>query len=131
MRERADWLEPAKNGIGMSREQARRPEDLSRFFLERSNVGDVEGLVALYEPEARLALPGGDVAAGTEAIRRAYEQLLADRPTFTAGDQRRALVNGDLALTSTRITAGATAEIARRQPDGTWLWMLDQPNILS
>ncbi|MDQ2759737.1 MAG: hypothetical protein M3Y17_04670 [Actinomycetota bacterium] len=40
--------------------------------------------MALYEPEARLALPGGDVAAGTEAIRRAYEQLLADRPTFTA-----------------------------------------------
>jgi len=115
----------------MSRDQARQPEDLSRFFLDRANAGDVEGLVALYEPEARLALPGGDVATGTEAIRRAYEQLLADRPTFTAGDQRPALVNGDLALTSTRIPAGATAEIARRQPDGTWLWMVDQPNVLS
>jgi hypothetical protein len=25
---------------------------------------------------------------------------------------------------------GATVEVARRQPDGTWLWVLDQPNIL-
>ncbi len=102
----------------MSGELARRPEDLGRFFLERANAGDVEGLVALYEPGARLALPGGGVALGTEAIRHAYEQLLADRPTFTAGDQRPALVSGDLALTSTRIPAGATAEIARRRPTG-------------
>jgi len=124
-------LEPAKNGVGVSREQARRPEDLSRFFLERANAGDVEGLVALYEPEARLALPCGDVATGTDAIRRAYEQLLVGRPTLAAGDQRPALVSGDLAVTSTRIPAGATAEIARRQSDGTWLWMVDQPNVLS
>jgi ketosteroid isomerase-like protein len=49
---------------------------------------------------------------------------------------------GDLALTSTRfdiITTGgqtttvrtATVEIARRQPDGTWLWAVDQPNVLA
>jgi hypothetical protein len=35
---------------------ARRPEDLGTFFLERANAGDVEGLVALYEPEAVLAV---------------------------------------------------------------------------
>jgi hypothetical protein len=60
-----------------------------------------------------------------------YEQLLADKPTFTPGEQRPALRNGDLALTSTRLVGGgATAELARRQSDGTWLWILDQPNIL-
>jgi hypothetical protein len=25
---------------------------------------------------------------------------------------------------------GATAEIARRQPDGTWLWVADQANVI-
>jgi len=113
------------------RDSAQWPEDLSRFFLERANAGDVEGLVALYEPEAVLALPSGEVAAGADAIRSAYEQLLAGSPTFTAGDQRPALVHGDLALTSTRIPGGATAEVARRQPDGSWLWMIDQPNVLA
>lgn len=51
---------------------------------------------------------------GAEAIRRVYEALLADRPQF-AGDVRAALRRGGLALTSTRFSGGATAEIARRQ----------------
>lgn len=69
-------------------EPARHPEDLGRFFLTRANAGDVEGLVVLYEPHAVLALPDGHVARGATAIRDAYAQLLATRPTFQAGDQR-------------------------------------------
>lgn len=87
--------------------------------------------MALYEPAAMLALPGAEVAIGSEAIRNAYERLLATGRTSTAEAQLPALVNGDLALTSTRIPAGATAEIARRQRDGTWLWMIDRPNVLA
>ncbi len=37
--------------------------------------------------------------------------------------------NDDLALTSPRIPAGATVEVARRQHDGSWLWLIDQPNV--
>jgi ketosteroid isomerase-like protein len=44
-------------------------EDLGTFFLERANAGDVEGLVALYEPEAVLAFPPGRLATGHEEIR--------------------------------------------------------------
>lgn len=113
------------------REPARRPGDLSRPFLERANASDVDGLVALYEPTAALALPTGDVARGVNAIREAYTQLLAGRPTFSAGKQRPPLIVGELALTSTRLLNGsATAEVARRQPDGTWLWAADQPDVL-
>ncbi|WP_434612721.1 YybH family protein [Arthrobacter sp. A5] len=113
------------------RQRAREPEDLSRFFAERANTGDVEGLVALYEPDAVLALPNGDVAAGAQAIRDAYQALLAGRPAFNNGYQAPALVNGEFALTSTVLPGGATAELARRQPDGTWLWVIDRPNILA
>ncbi|MGI8648107.1 MAG: YybH family protein [Mycobacteriales bacterium] len=113
------------------RDRAIQPEDLSRFFVERANAGDVEGLVALYEPDAVLALPGGGIAQGAVAIRQAYEQLLATKPTFAPGDQQPALRHGALALTSTRITNGATAEVARRQTNGTWLWIIDQPNVLA
>jgi hypothetical protein len=40
-------------------------------------------------------------------------------------------VAGDVALTSTRFQGGATAEIARRQPDGSWLWAADQPRVVA
>lgn len=114
-----------------ARERAVRPEDLSRFVVERLNAGDVEGLVELYEPDAVLALPDGRVAEGAEEIRRAYSRLVADKPTFTPGRRLPTLRNGDLAITSTRLPdGGATVEVARRQDDGTWRWVIDQPNLL-
>ena len=72
-------------------ELAMRPEDLARFFVARANAGDVDGLVALYERDAVLALPDGRRAEGRVAIRAFYQRLLADRPTFAAGDQQPAL----------------------------------------
>ena len=113
------------------RERALHPEDLERLFIERLNAGDVEGLVALYEPDAVMALPGGGAAAGTAAIRAAFAALVADAPTFAQGAQQPTLRTGDLALTSARLHDGAvTVEVARRQPDGTWLVLIDQPNIV-
>jgi len=112
------------------RERATQPEELSRLIVERLNAGDVDGLVALYEPDAVLALPEGQVANGSEEIRKAYERLVAGRTSFARGTQRPTLRQGDLALTSSRLANGVvTVEVARRQPDGTWLWVLDQPDV--
>ncbi|MHB1538093.1 MAG: YybH family protein [Solirubrobacteraceae bacterium] len=106
------------------------PEDLARLLIERVNAGDLDGVVDLYEPDAVLVIPGEDVAVGQDAIRRFYAQLLATKPTFEPGDQLPALQLDDLALTCTRLVGGgATAEIARRQPDGSWRWAIDRPNV--
>lgn len=112
-------------------QSATTPNDLGRFFVERANAGDVEGLVALYEPEAVLAFPGGSFVTGHDEIRAVYTDLVATAPAFQPGAQQPAMISGDLALTSTRLAGGAvTVEIAHRQRDGTWLWAVDQPNIL-
>lgn len=108
---------------------AAEPEDLGRLFLERGSAGDVDGVIELCEPQAVLESPPGNLSTGLAAIRRVYQALLTEEPQ-TSGDVRPALHHGDLALTSTRFPGGATAEIARRQEDGTWLWIADQPNIV-
>src|SRR3954465_4884322 len=110
--------------------RATTPEDLGRYFVERANAGDIDGLVALYEPRAVRAPPDVRRATGTDEIRQIYTMLLEDRPKFAAGEQRTALHNGNLALPPPRRGPSATAEVARRQPDGTWLWLLDEPNVL-
>jgi ketosteroid isomerase-like protein len=110
-------------------ERALQPEDLDRLFLERANAGDVDGVVDLYEPGAVLAFPAGRLAAGRSAIREVYADLLARRPRLT-GEIRPAIRNGDIAITSTVRAGNATVEVARRQPDGTWLWLIDQPSVL-
>lgn len=113
------------------RRRATEPEELARLFVEYANQGDVEGLVALYESGAVLALPDGCVATGTDEIKKFYSALLSSGPRFTPGRQRPALRCGDLALTSSRLTTGAvTAEVARQQADGSWLWVMDQPAIV-
>ena len=124
----AEIVKELENSINL--ESASRPEDLGKFFVLRANAGDVEGLIALYEPDAILACGDGQTAIGSEAIRRFYTDLLATRPQFAAGEQATPLQNGDLALTSSRLGNGnVTAEIARRQSDRNWLWAVDQPVI--
>jgi len=93
-----------------ARERAAQPEDLGRFFVERANAGDAEGLAALYETDAVLAFPPGQVTAGVQAIRQVYEQLLAGKPTVTAGAQRPALRINDA---HTVVPASDTSECAR------------------
>jgi uncharacterized protein (TIGR02246 family) len=113
------------------RERAAEPEDIARLFVERANAGDAEGLAALYEPDAVVAFPPGQMTVGQEAILALYVQMLTQDLEFKLEKPLPTLHVGDLALTSTRATdeAGARAQVARRQPDGTWLRILDRPDF--
>jgi enoyl-CoA hydratase len=118
---------------------ARRPEDLSRLFAEHASRGDLERLMELYEPEARFLGPSGE-ADGEKAIRDRLSTLLALEPHMTSTDVR--VVNvGDIALLSSRWSMtygqgghqgagieGASTEVARRQADGTWRYVIDDPS---
>ena len=115
----------------MEREKAMAPEDITRLFVERVNAGDAEGLAELYEPDAIVAWPPGTLTVGREAIGRLYEAMVAARPTFQQEEPLPTLVLGDIALTATpaRDEAGARAQVVRRQPDGSWLRVLDRPDF--
>jgi ketosteroid isomerase-like protein len=125
--------QPRTEAVAMnpaSRDFALDPQDLARLLVSRANAGDVEGVVTLYEPDAALACGDGRIAVGTAAIRKFYADLLAAGRTSDLGAQRLAMVRENLALTSTRLPDGiVTAEAARKQIDGTWLWVIDQPSI--
>jgi ketosteroid isomerase-like protein len=114
-----------------SNEKAWKPEDLTRLFVERANAGDAAGLAALYEEDAVMAYPPGRVTAGREAIRRLWEKVLAAAPRFEPERPLPTLVCDDIALTSTPPGdgAGARAQVVRRQADGSWLRVIDQPEF--
>ncbi|MER5784690.1 nuclear transport factor 2 family protein [Streptomyces mobaraensis] len=116
-----------------TRERATTPEDLTRLFVERANARDAEGMAALYAPDAVLAFPPGSATVGREAIRAVCERLLlhAELPFTPEPPLPTVRYGTDLALTSTRAAdgTGGRTQVVRREPDGTWLRIIDRPEI--
>ena len=113
------------------REQAREPEDITALFVERASAGDADGLAALYEPDAVLAYPPGSEVRGHAAILVACRQLVAAGVRFAAEEPLPTVRLGDLALTSTRAAdgTGGRVQVVRRQADGSWLRIIDRPEL--
>ena len=117
------------------REPIHDPQELERQLVVRENAGDVDGMTALFAPDAVSELNDGQLVRGRESIQEFFKKLQVtgigpEGRRFKLGEQRPALICGDLALTSTRsIDGDITSEVARRQPDGTWLWVLDRWSV--
>jgi uncharacterized protein (TIGR02246 family) len=116
---------------------ATTPEQVHRVFEETFNAGDIDGLLELYESDAALIAQPGTVAHSRDQIRDALQGFLALNGRITL-DTRLVVTVGDLAyLANTWSLSGTgpdgnpvvlgatTAEVARRQADGTWRYVID------
>jgi ketosteroid isomerase-like protein len=98
------------------------------------NERNIDGLVALYAEDATMVLVDGSTVTGLPAIREQWLGFLAMNGHITVRS-RFAIAAGDLAVLSNKWTLEAggdhmsavTAEVARRQPDGGWLYVVDHP----
>ncbi len=115
------------------------PRQAHQVWGDTFNRGDIEGLVALYAPDATIVAEPGREVRGKDAIRAALEGFLATKGTMTM-ETRSVVVAGDIALTSGRWSLRGTgadgqpiamesnsSEVWRRQPDGSWLTIIDHP----
>ncbi len=111
------------------------PADIHRAVQARLNDRDVDGLVALYEPDAVMIGSDGEHLGGLGAIRDNWARLVELGVTIEL-TTTYAIVAGDLALLrndytveidGTPVGASGTAEVVRRQPDGTWRYVIDHP----
>jgi ketosteroid isomerase-like protein len=113
-----------------NRETAQTPEDITRLFVDRANAGDVEGLAELYEPDAVMAFPPGELTVGLDAIRAVMQGMIDHGPgEFPHEELLPTLRLGDIALTATKPEdgTGGRAQVVRRQADVSWLRILDRP----
>ena len=118
---------------------AQTPQDVPRLIIEALNAQDLEAALSLYEDNAILVPEPGVSATGLDEIRLALADLLAMKPTGTI-ETKTADITGDIALMHSPWTqvgtdedggkisfSGITAEVVRRQPDGTWKYVIDDP----
>ena len=98
------------------------------------NKQDIDGLMALYAEDASMVRVDGSIATGLSAIREEWSGILAMNGQITLRS-RYAIAAGELAVLSNQWTfkvggeqiSSVTAETARRQPDGGWLYVVDHP----
>lgn len=112
--------------------------EFHRVFTEAFNSGDVEQLLDLYEDSAALAPEPGRTVSGQAAIGEALRgyQLVGKMTAET----RWLIKSGGVALASAAwqvtgadpqgkpvVVGGISADLLRRQRDGRWLLVIDNP----
>ena len=121
---------------------AYKPEECDLLLIEALNKGDVDTVVALYEPTARYVSDSGQVITGHAAIREVLQGYVAAKAKFSVekvlafpgAEENLALTSiiGSVRLTEPdgkEVTMrGQSMEVVRRQPDGTWRFIIDNPN---
>ena len=116
-----------------------RLEEIHSQFATAFNSGNVDAIMALYEPEATLVPQPGQIVQGRDAIREALLQFLALKGTmevksiFTVRGPGVALTRGQWKLSGTGPDGkpiemtGHSVEVVRQQPNGEWLLAVDHP----
>ena len=115
------------------------PEQVLEAIVNGINSGNLDALMPLYERESAFATQPGSLAHGVEGIREALSGFISMKGALDL-EVTRVLEAGDLALVTGTWTFDGTgpdgepvrlsasnADVLRRQADGTWRFMIDNP----
>jgi len=115
------------------------PEQVLETIVTGINTGDLDSLMPLYERGAAFATQPGSLAHGASGIGEALGGFIALKGKLDL-EVTRVLEVDDLALVTgvwsfdgtgpdgepVRLTA-RNADVLRRQADGTWRFVIDNP----
>lgn len=114
------------------------PQELLKSIVDGINSGDIDSLMTLYEPEAGFAAQPGSlvydlgIRAGLASFISMKGKLdLKVKSVLGASDL--ALVISDWSFIGTGLDGkpvkleGKAADVLRRQADGSWLFVIDNP----
>ena len=123
--------------------QANTPGDVARMLGEAITSGEIDAALSLYEPGATFAMPTGfgeGSVTGIDGLRGALGGFLAMSPELRINPEKT-LVSDDIAMVTGDWTlrgrdaegndvdaSGRYADVMRRQSDGRWLYVIDNPN---
>jgi ketosteroid isomerase-like protein len=115
------------------------PREVLDSIVAGINTGDLEGLMKLYEPGAAFAADSGQLAHGAPGVRESLAAFISMNGrldldvTHVLEADDLALVLGEWSFEGTGPDgepvelAAKNADVLRRQPDGTWRFVIDNP----
>ena len=115
------------------------PEQVLQSIVTGINSGDLENLMSLYESDAAFVPEPGTLAPGPAGVRESLNGFIAMNGTLDLEVTRvlevddLALVVGVWSFNGTDIDgapvrlAAKNADVLRRQADGSWRFVIDNP----
>jgi uncharacterized protein (TIGR02246 family) len=119
--------------------QTATPEQVLEAIVTGINSGDIESLMELYEHDAAFVPEPGNLAHGLPGVRESLGGFIAMNGTLDLNVTRvlevddLALVVGGWSFDGTGPDGGPVhlearnADVLRRQADGTWRFVIDNP----
>ena len=119
--------------------QRSTPADLLALLGRLMEARNIDAIMAIHEEDAAMVEWGGGVARGDSNIRQVYADFFESDPILKvralqiveAGGV--AIILGDYTLDYTNENGnivsvdGKFGDMVRKQPDGSWLYLLDNP----
>ena len=118
-----------------------KPEEWPQVFVQHVNAGDLDAVMALYEPDAHFISPSGETLVGRDAIRKVVGHLIDAKTRYRGSRVIKAVTVGDIAQLytdfertsvddsgNTVILQSRAIEVLRRQPDGSWKLIVGDPS---
>src|SRR4029078_3639279 len=115
------------------------PEEVLNSIVEGINTGNIDSLMTLYESGACFAAQPGQLAKSPESVRQCLLNFIDLKGNLDL-KVKRVLQASDLALVTTEWSfsgtgpdgspvniASKSADVLRRQDDGTWKFVIDNP----
>jgi uncharacterized protein (TIGR02246 family) len=115
------------------------PEEVLNSIVEGINTRNLDSLMALYETDACFASQPGQLAKSPETIRQSLRSFIDLNGKLNL-KVKRVLQSSDLALVISEWSVSGTgpdgklvnmatksADVLRRQADGTWCFVIDNP----
>ena len=116
------------------------PAGVYSTYLKAFNAGDIDATLACYEPHACFMSRSGRAAYGAAELREVLRLTFSNKPQMKFNVRKIIPAGDDLALVvvewrskavlaqgEVRLWSGMATDIVRRQPDGVWKIVLDNP----
>jgi len=117
---------------GSNKMLAKSPEEICRLFRQYMAEGDIDAVFSLYDPEAVFLNQSRELRKG-EGLKQELASFAAMKTSFDF-NIKQVIASGDIALIHTEWKVSSpqpmsvyALEVARRQPDGTWRWLIGDP----
>ncbi|GAA4139018.1 hypothetical protein GCM10022216_16700 [Sphingobacterium kyonggiense] len=116
-----------------------QPEDMNNTFAKAYNSGNVDNIDLLFEMDAKVVTYDKSIISGRNEYHKEHLNLLKLGGKMTSVNQS-CIIFEDIALLSAEWKintrnedgrpmeiSGKSTEVIRKQKDGTWLYVIDNP----